>query len=141
MARILAIDYGLKRVGLAVTDPLQIIATPLITLATNETLLYLKNYTDLHMVEAFVMGMPNDLKDKSAPILLAIEHFIAVLKHTFPTHWVFEQDERYTSKIATASLLTGGFKKKDRRNKANIDKISATLILQSFLKTYSKKKS
>ncbi|OJW69981.1 MAG: Holliday junction DNA helicase RuvA [Candidatus Amoebophilus sp. 36-38] len=133
MARIVAIDYGLKRVGLAVTDPLQMIATPLITVPTPEVLAFLETYLQKEPVEAFVVGFPGDLKDRFAPIIIAIHQFIELLCKKFPAQQIFQQDERYTSKLALASLVEGGFKKKDRRNKANIDKLSATLILQSFL--------
>lgn len=139
MARILAIDYGLRRVGLAVTDPLQIIATPLVTVPTTEALTFLNTYLQKESVEAFVVGFPGDLKDNAAPITIAIHKFIEVLCKKFPAQQIFQQDERYTSKLAAASLVEGGFKKKDRRDKGNIDKLSATLILQSFL-TSSKNK-
>ena len=133
MARIIAIDYGLKRVGLAVTDPLQIIATPLGTLPKVEVVAFLETYLQKEPVEAFVVGYPGDIKDRFAPIIIAIHEFIQLLCNKFPAQQIFQQDERYTSKLAAASLVEGGFKKKDRRNKANIDKLSATLILQSFL--------
>ena len=133
MARMIAIDYGLKRVGLAVTDPLQLIATPLITVPTAEVFAFLETYLQKESVEAFVVGYPGDIRDRFAPIIIAIHEFIQVLCKKFPTQQIFQQDERYTSKLAAASLVEGGFKKKDRRNKANIDKLSATLILQSFL--------
>jgi putative Holliday junction resolvase len=129
----MAIDYGLKRVGIAVTDPLQIIATPLTTVGTLVIVDFLKNYLQKEVVEAFVVGFPADLRDKQAPIILAINQFVKLLTTTFPNQQTFQYDERYTSKLATASLLEGGFKKKDRRNKANIDMLSAAILLQSFL--------
>ena len=134
----MAIDYGLKRVGLAVTDPLQLIATPLITVSTNDTLSFLQTYVKNECVESFVVGFPGDIKDNSIPIMVAIHKFVELIGKTFPEQQVFQHDERYTSKLAAASLVEGGFKKKDRRNKENIDKLSATIILQSFLSSYKR---
>jgi len=138
MGRIMAIDYGLKRVGLAVTDPLQIIASPLTTVAANDTLTFLQTYVKKENVEAFVVGYPTDVKDKNAPIIVAIRHFIELLRKNFLNQQIFQHDERYTSKLAAAGLVEGGFKKKDRRNKENLDKLSATIILQSFLSSYKR---
>ncbi|ACE06637.1 hypothetical protein Aasi_1327 [Candidatus Amoebophilus asiaticus 5a2] len=138
MGRIMAIDYGLKRVGLSVTDPLQIIASPLTTVAANDTLTFLQTYVKKENVEAFVVGYPTDIKDKNTPIIVAISQFIELLQRNFPDQQIFQHDERYTSKLAAASLVEGGFKKKDRRNKENLDKLSATIILQSFLSSYKR---
>jgi putative Holliday junction resolvase len=138
MARLLAIDYGLKRVGLAVTDPLQYIATPLVTVPTTDIFVYLQEYLQQEEVEAFVVGIPNSLNNQVSLVLAPIMRFIEQLKKLFPNKLVFQQDERYTSKLAIASMLAAGFKKKDRRNKANIDKLSATIILQSFLNSYQR---
>lgn len=136
MRRIMAIDYGLKRVGIAVTDPLQLIATPLTTVATTTILDFLRTYLQKEPVEIFVVGFPADIKDTQAPIVVAIHQFVQLLTTTFPNQQVLQHDERYTSKLAVASLVAGGFKKKDRRKKENIDKLSATIILQSFLSSY-----
>ena len=138
MGRIIAIDYGLRRVGIAVTDPLQIIATSLVTISTIDTLSFLQDYIKKEEVEAFVIGFPADLKNLFSPIITTINKFIVVLAKNFPTYPIFKQDERYTSKLALASLVEGGFSKKTRRNKANIDKVSATIILQSFLNSHTK---
>jgi putative Holliday junction resolvase len=138
MGRIIAIDYGLKRVGLAVTDPLQYIATSLVTISTPEVLAFLQNYVKQESVEAFVIGMPTQLNNQVPLLAVPINKFVGQLHKTFPDLQVFQQDERYTSKLAVASMVEAGFKKKDRRNKANIDKISATIILQSFLNSYQR---
>lgn len=138
MGRIIAIDYGLKRVGLAVTDPLQYIATPLATISTPDVLAFLQNYVKQESVEAFVIGMPTQFNNQIPLLALPINQFIGQLHKSFSDKQVFQQDERYTSKLAIASMLEAGFKKKDRRNKANIDKISATIILQSFLNSYKR---
>lgn len=136
MARIVAIDYGLKRVGIAVTDPLQLIATPLTTVAATYVFNFLNTYLQQEPVDAFVVGFPGDIKDRKAPIILAIHEFMRLLGQTFPDQKIFQHDERYTTKLAAASLVAGGFKKKDRRNKENLDKLSATIILQSFLNSH-----
>lgn len=133
MGRIMAIDYGLKRVGVAVTDPLQLIATPLTTVESAYVLDFLNSYLQKEPVEAFVVGFPGDIKDNKAPIIVAIHQFVQLLGHSFPMQPVYQHDERYTSTLAAASLVAGGFKKKERRKKENIDKLSATIILQSFL--------
>ena len=138
MGRIVAIDYGLKRVGLAVTDPLQVIATPLTTIRTADTLAFLQRYVQQEGVVAFVVGFPKRLNNMASPLTAAITKFVDALQKTFPAQQVFQQDERYTSKLALAGLIEGGFKKKDRRNKANLDKLSATIILQSFLTSYKR---
>src|ERR1700754_2834974 len=105
MSRIIGIDYGLKRVGLAVTDPLQRIATPLVTVPTTHIFPFLQNYAQQEKVQAFVVGFPADLKDKLAPIIKAIHHFIKLLGKSFPQQAIFQQDERYTSKMAVAALV------------------------------------
>jgi putative holliday junction resolvase len=133
MGRIVAIDYGIKRVGVAVTDPLRIIATPLITIGTADALTFLQTYMGQEEVDAFVVGMPRHLNNTPSPMTAIVTKFIKTLQKTFPDKSIFLQDERYTSKIALTSMIEGGFKKKDRRNKANLDKLSATIMLQSFL--------
>jgi putative Holliday junction resolvase len=138
MSRIIAIDYGLKRVGLAVTDPLQYIATPLVTVPTGDILSYLQKYLQQEEVEAFVIGIPDRPNNQVSLLLKPIKQFIGQLKKFFPDKLLFQLDERYTSKLAAASMLEAGFKKKDRRNKAHIDKLSATILLQSFLNTYKR---
>jgi putative holliday junction resolvase len=133
MGRLLAIDYGIKRVGIAVTDPLKIIATPLTTIDTANIFSFLQTYLEQEAVDALVVGMPKHLNNTSSPMTTVVVRFIQALQETFPDKRIVAQDERYTSKIALASMIEGGFKRQDRRNKANVDKLSATIILQSFL--------
>ena len=133
MGRALAIDYGLKRTGIAVTDPLRIIATPLETVLSHQLLAFLKTYHAREQVEAFVIGMPRTLKNEDSAIAPEVRKFVVLLKKTFPAIPVYEVDERFTSSMAQRAMIEGGMKKKDRQVKGNADKISATLILQSFL--------
>jgi putative Holliday junction resolvase len=133
MGRVLAIDYGKKRTGLAVTDPLRIIATPLDTLPTEDLLHYLKKYLDREPVDEFVIGMPKTLRNEDSEIAPFVRSFVDELKVAFPSKPVHEVDERFTSSMAQRAMIEGGMKKKDRRVKGNVDKISATLILQSYL--------
>jgi len=133
MSRIVAIDYGMKRVGVAVTDPLKIIATPLTTINTADSLDFLQKYMKQEEVDTLVVGMPKHLNNTPSPMTAIVTKFIKTLQKTFPDKQIIPHDERYTSKIALASMVEGGIKKKDRRNKANLDKLSATIILQSFL--------
>lgn len=135
MGRILAVDYGLKRTGLAVTDPLRIIATALDTVPTAELLKYLATYLQKETVDEFVVGMPKTMKNEDSEIAPQVRAFIEVLKRTFPDKPIHLGDERFTSKIAMRTMIDGGMKKKDRQVKANVDKISATIILQSFLQS------
>ena len=133
MGRIMAIDYGTQRVGIAVTDPCKRIATPLRTVSTPEVLSFLKTYIAQEEVEALVVGMPKRLNNTASPMTTVVEKFIRVLQKALPYQRIIQQDERYTSKMAQSSMIEGGFKKKDRRNKAHLDKLSATIMLQSFL--------
>ena len=133
MGRVLAIDYGVKRTGIAVTDPLRIIATPLQTVLTQHLLIFLKEYVQREPVDEFVIGMPKTLKNEDSEIAPVVRKFVAILKTTFPEKPVHEVDERFTSSMAQRAMIEGGMKKKDRQVKGNTDKISATLILQSFL--------
>lgn len=133
MGRILAIDYGMKRVGIAVTDPLRLIATPLTTIETAKVWDFLKTYVSQEKVDIFVVGMPKRLNNTDSPMTASVAKFMRKLQQTFPAQRAMAHDERYTSKLAAASMIEGGFSKKDRRNKANLDKLSATIILQSFL--------
>jgi putative Holliday junction resolvase len=135
VGRILAIDYGKKRTGIAVTDPLRIIATPLDTVATHELLAFLKLYAVKESVDEFVIGMPKTLKNEDSEIAPLVRKFIEVLKKTFPEKPIHLADERFTSAIAQRALIEGGMKKKDRQIKGNVDKVSATIILQSFMDT------
>lgn len=133
MARILAIDYGRKRTGLAVTDPLQIIATPLATVATAEILTYLKAYADKETVERFVVGYPKNLDNTPSEATRYIDPFLVQLRKQFPDTAVVLEDERFTSKIAFRAMIDGGVKKMARRDKGTVDRVSAVIILQSYL--------
>ena len=135
MGRLLAIDYGLKRTGLAVTDPLKIIATALETVPTTEIFSFLQQYYQTEDVEAFVVGMPKGMRNEDTDITKAVEKFAASLQKKFPGKPVYLHDERFTSKLAMDALIAGGTSKKYRRKKENIDKVSAVIILQSFLET------
>jgi putative Holliday junction resolvase len=135
MGRILAIDYGTKRTGLAVTDPLRIIATALDTVPTAELLAFLKAYLQREPVDEFVVGMPKTLLNEDSETAPLVRKFIEELKKIFPDKPVHLADERFTSSIAKRTMIDGGMKKKDRRNKSNVDKISATIILQSFMES------
>ena len=133
MGRILAVDYGLKRTGLAVTDPLRIIATALDTVLTVDLLKYLIAYLQKETVDEFVVGMPKTLMNEDSQIAPQVRIFVEALKKSFPDKPIHLADERFTSKMAMRTMIDGGMKKKDRQVKGNVDKISATIILQSFL--------
>ena len=137
MGRIMAIDYGKKRTGIAVTDPLRIIASPFDTVASHELLTFLKNYTQRETVDEFVVGMPKTLQNEDSEIAPLVRKFVEELKKTFPEKPVHLADERFTSTMAQRALIEGGMKKKDRQIKGNVDKVSAAIILQSFL-TYGR---
>ena len=136
MARILAIDYGSKRTGIAVTDELQIIASGLTTVATNDLLTYLKKYTAKEPVELFLVGEPKQMDNTPSESEELIIKFLLKLEKEFPNIPVKRIDERFTSKMAFKTMIDSGLKKNQRKNKALVDEISATLILQSYL--YSK---
>jgi putative Holliday junction resolvase len=135
MGRILAIDYGLKRTGMAVTDPLRIIATALETVETPRLMLFLKNYFQREPVDQVVIGMPKRLTNEDSSVAPLVRKFVDHFKLTFPDKPVFLIDERFTSSMAHQAMIEGGMKKMKRQVKGNVDKISATLILQSFLNT------
>lgn len=133
MARILALDFGEKRTGIAVTDELRIIASGLTTVDTKEVFTFLKNYLDKEQVELFVVGKPKQLNNEasqSAPIIIKL---VEELKTKFPEIPLIEVDERFTSKMAFQTMIDSGLSKKQRKNKALVDEISATIILQSYL--------
>lgn len=134
MGRIIAIDYGLKRCGVATTDPLQIIATPLETVLTDNIISFLENFIKQNEVEKIVIGYPIDLNGNKTDSTLSVEKFKIQMDEKFPLIPNFYEDERFTSKMAKAALVEGGFKKKKRQEKGSLDKISAVFILQSFLK-------
>lgn len=129
----MAIDYGMKRTGLAVTDPLQIIASPLTTVLTAELLDFIKDYLQKEAVELLVIGMPKKLDNTPSSNAINVLGFMKALKRDLPDMPVKEVDERFTSVMALDAMIAGGMKKKDRREKGNVDKISAAIILQSYL--------
>jgi putative Holliday junction resolvase len=133
MSRILAIDYGLKRTGIAVTDPLQIIATALETVETSTLIPFLKSYFTKEPVHQLVVGFPKRLNNEDTDMTPHVRKLVETLKSNFPAIPVALIDERFTSSIAKQTMIDGGMKKKDRRVKGNVDKISATLILQTYL--------
>lgn len=133
LARIVAIDYGHKKTGIAVTDELQLIASGLTTVATNELLVFLKQYLEEEKVEKFVVGEPKQMDGSPSESEEFIQAFLKKLTISFPEIPVERQDERFTSKMAVDTMIASGLKKKQRRNKALIDEISATLILQTYL--------
>lgn len=135
MPRILAIDYGKKRTGLAVTDPLKIIATGLTTVETPKLISFLKNYFSNEAVELILIGMPTNWDDSDTHATPLVKKFIEQLKKHFPTLQIKEVDERYTSKMATQAMLQMGLKKKQRQNKALVDEIAATIMLQEYLQS------
>ena len=135
MGRILAIDYGKRRTGLAVTDSLRIISTALETVETSSLLNYLKSYTQKETVDEFVIGMPKTLRNEDSENAPLVRRFITELKAAFPEKPVHEADERFTSSMAQQTMISGGMKKKDRQVKGNVDKISAVIILQSFMES------
>ncbi len=131
--RILAFDYGTKRVGIAVTDPLQIIATGLDTIHPKDIIEYLKKYLAKEMVELFVVGEPLQMNGTPSQSTPHIKGFITLLKKHFPEIPIERIDERFTSKMASAVVAQSGFKRSDRQDKARLDTISATIILQTYL--------
>ncbi len=138
MGRILAIDYGLKRTGLAVTDPLKMIASPLETVNTSELIEWIRSYIQKEKLDLIVVGMPTKLDQSPTHSTKAVSNFIVELEKSFPSIRIDKEDERFTSKMALQSMIQGGMKKKDRREKANVDKISAAIILQSYLQKLNK---
>jgi len=134
--RILSIDYGGKRTGLAVTDPLKIIATGLSTVETPKLLTFLKDYFSKEKVELIIIGMPANLDDTYTHATPLVKNFIKQLQKNFPAIPVKEMDERFTSKMASQAMLQMGLKKMKRRNKALIDEIAATMMLQEYLNKF-----
>lgn len=133
MGRILAIDYGTRRTGLAVTDPLRIIATALDTVETVDLIAYLTSYFKKETVNEVVIGLPKRLDNTDSETAPAVRKFIDAFKNTFPGKPIQTIDERFTSSIAQQAMIAGGMKKKDRQVKGNVDRISATLILQDYM--------
>lgn len=133
MARILAIDYGKIRTGLAVTDEMQIIASGLTTVNTKELITFLKDYLSKEQVELFLVGEPKQMDNTPSESEALIIPFLVKLENSFPNVPIKRVDERFTSKMATQTLIDSGLKKKQRKNKALLDEVSATIILQSYL--------
>lgn len=137
MGRIVALDYGKKRTGIAVTDILKITANGLDTIETPKLWDFLVNYITKEEVEALVVGEPTRMNDEPSEIEKSITPFVNRFKKQFPEIPVYRQDERFTSKLAMQAMIAGGVKKMARRNKALVDKVSATIILQSFLEQHN----
>lgn len=133
MGRILAIDYGTKRTGIAVTDEMQIIASGLTTVDTKTLIAFLKQYISTEKVEKFIVGLPKQMDNTASESEVYIQKFLAQLAKAIPNIPVERVDERFTSKMAFQTMIASGLKKKQRKNKALVDEISATLILQSYL--------
>jgi putative Holliday junction resolvase len=133
MPRILCIDYGGKRTGIAVTDPLQIIATALTTIETKELIPFLKKYFSEESVELILIGEPLNLDDTATHATPLVKAAIKRLQKEFPAMPIQTVDERYTSKMASRAMVEMGMKKKDRQKKGNVDQIAATIMLQEYL--------
>ncbi len=138
MSRILAIDFGQKRVGIAVTDNLKIIATALNTVESAKIWEFLDNYFSKETVETIVVGYPLQMNGKGSDSLRFINPFLGKLTKRYPEKNIVQFDERFTSKIAHQTMIDGGMKKKDRQNKAIVDQISAVIILQDYLMKVSR---
>jgi len=138
MGRIIAVDYGPKRVGLAVTDPLRIIASPLTTLGPNKAVEFISEYMSSEKVDVIVVGMPQKLNGSPSENAAGAESFANKLQERFPEVKIDFEDERFTSVIAHRAMIDAGVKKSDRRDKAIVDRTSASLILQSYMERMSK---
>ncbi len=141
MGRILAIDYGTKRCGLAVTDPGQMIASPLETVLSHELMNYLQAYFEKEEVELLVVGHPRQMDHSESESMKQIRFFVGAFKKRFkkiPVEWM---DERFTSRLAMDAMVAGGMKKSDRKVKGNVDRVSAAIILQSFMEKRNKRQS
>lgn len=133
MARIICIDYGLKRTGLAVTDPYQIIATGLTTIESPKLITFLKDYFSKEQVELILIGEPKNLDDSDTHATPLVKKAIVKIKKEFPAIPLKRVDERYTSKMASQAMIDMGMKKKQRQNKSLVDEIAATIMLQEYL--------
>jgi len=133
MAKLLGIDYGKKRTGIAETDDLQIVASGLTTVTTTDFFVFFKKYLVDNTVEKIIVGLSLDLDGNPNPIEKDITKFLQKFQKTYPNIEIIREDERYTSKLAFDAMIQGGLKRKKRRNKAMIDQVSAALILQSYL--------
>lgn len=133
MNRIIGIDYGSARVGIAVSDPLKIFASPMQTVPSSKLIEFLQNYAQSETIELFVVGYPLNLNGKKASAASDIDAFLPRLQKAFPDVKIVLEDERFTSVLAHRAMIDGGMKKNDRRDKNSVDKISAAIILQSYL--------
>ena len=133
MGRILALDFGTVRTGIAATDELQLIASGLITVQTRELFSFLEEYAKKEAIDCIVVGEPKQMDGSASESEVLIKPFIKKLEKVFPSIPIKRQDERFTSKMALDTMIVGGLKKKKRRDKAMVDKVSATLILQAYL--------
>jgi putative Holliday junction resolvase len=133
MGRLMAIDYGTKRVGIAVTDENRIIATALATVHSKDIIAYLKSYFNREVVDCVVVGEPRQMDNTPSDVSRFVEQFVASLKKNFPEMTIARYDERFTSMMAQQSMLMNGMKKSDRQNKSLIDQASAVIILQSYM--------
>ena len=136
MARILAIDYGKKKTGIAVTDPLKIIANGLTTVDTQQLFDFLKSYIAKEEVEKIIIGLPYQLDGSPTDATPSVLHCIRRLKNTFPTIPIVPVDEQFSSKMASRAMVDMGLKKKDRQKKELIDEIAATILLQEYMQTH-----
>lgn len=135
MSRLLAIDYGKKRTGIAVSDPLQIIANGLTTVETQQLFEFLKSYFEKEKIEKVIIGLPKQMNNQPSENAPRIEKFAEKLQTLYPGLEVVFYDERFTSKMAQRAMIDGGVKKKQRQNKALVDEISATIILQGYMES------
>lgn len=133
MNRIIGIDYGRKRIGVAVSDPLRIFASPLDTVPSAKIIEYLQNYSQNESIELFVVGYPLNMNGRPSEAARDIDAFLPLLKKKFPSVPVVLEDERFTSVLAHRAMIDGGMKKSDRMDKSSVDKLSAAIILQSYL--------
>ncbi|MBO6074561.1 MAG: Holliday junction resolvase RuvX [Paludibacteraceae bacterium] len=135
MGRILAIDYGKRRTGLAVTDALRITANPLLTIETKDLLAWLKDYVSHEQVDRIVIGYPRQMNGEDSETVPAIRACEAQIRKQLPQMQVVEWDERFTSVLAHQAMIAGGMKKKDRQDKAQVDRLAACIILESYLES------
>ncbi|MBF6597319.1 MAG: Holliday junction resolvase RuvX [Fermentimonas sp.] len=135
MSRLLSIDYGKKRTGIAVSDPLQIIANGLTTVETSKLFEFLEDYLKKEEVESIIVGLPKQMNGQPSENMKRIEPFVNRLKKLYPKINIQYFDERFTSKLAHQAMIDGGLKKQDRRNKELVDEISATIILQGYMES------
>ena len=135
MGRLMAIDYGTKRVGIAVTDPLKIIANGLTTVHSKDVMRFLDDYFKKESVECVVVGDPKTLLNEASSVAQHVTGFVRKLREKYPDLKIERVDERFTSRMAQQTMLMGGLKKKDRQNKETVDMISATIILQTYMQS------